>query len=215
MTLLVPLGRRFAAQLAQPQGRAGAWLGRAMDLANARVNRRAVDILAPQPGERILDAGCGTGAALGEIRRRARCSLVGIDRSPAMIAAARARLGDEAELHLGLVERNAVEAAQADGALLLNALYFCAADAGMVRAVHRCLRPGGRLVVYVTHRATMERWAFVQAGYHRLFGTDELTQVLVDGGFAPSHIEVHEESVAGFARGLFGVARRAPPLAGG
>ncbi len=204
----MPLGRRFAAQLAQPRGRAGAWLGRAMDLANARVNRRAVDILAPQPGERILDAGCGTGAALGEVRRRVRCSLVGIDRSPTMIAAARERLGADAELHVGPIERRAFGAGQANGALLLNVLYFCAPDAGMVRAVHDRLLPGGRLVVYVTDRATMERWAFVHAGYHRLFGVDELAQVLADGGFASSQIEVHDERVVGFARGLFGVAYR-------
>lgn len=199
---------RFASQLALPRGRAGKWLGHAMDLANARVTSRAVDLLGPQDGELILDAGCGTGAALAEVFRRAPCSVVGVDRSDAMIAAACRRLGHEAALQVGTVEGLESEAGQIDGVLLLNVLYFCGADAGMVRAVHRRLKPGGRLVAYVTHRATMERWAFARAGFHRLFDQDELAELLVEGGFAPSRITVHEEPVAQFARGLFAVAHR-------
>ena len=70
------------------------------------------------------------------------------------------------------------------------------------------VRPGGRLVAYVTHRATMERWRFVHSGFHRLFDRDELEQMLVDGGFARADVTIHEERVAGFARGLFAIARR-------
>jgi ubiquinone/menaquinone biosynthesis C-methylase UbiE len=180
----------------------------AMDLANARVTRRAIDLLEPQPGEIILDAGCGTGAALAEVRRRAPCNLIGIDRSHAMVGAACRRLGKDASLRVGAVEELAPDTAELDGALLLNVLYFCGADAAMVRAVNRRLKPGGRLVAYVTHRATMERWTFARSGLHRLFNPDELAALLTAGGFAPAQIKVHEEPVAHFARGLFAVAHR-------
>jgi len=202
------LASRLAGQLAAPSGRAGRWLGRAMDLANAKVNARAIDLLRPQKGERILDAGCGTGAALAEVLRRAPCTAMGVDRSETMIDAACRRLGTEAALQVGALEMLGTGAARVDGALLLNVLYFCGPDAAMVRAVHRHLKPGGRVVVYVTHRATMERWAFARAGHHRLFDERELAQLLAAGGFAPSSIAVHEERVARFVRGLFGVARR-------
>ena len=208
MMLEMDLARRFAGQLADPHGRAGVWIGRAMDFANGSVTRRAVDLLDPQPGERILDAGCGTGAALAEVRRRERCRLVGIDRSEAMIAGAHHRLGAGAELRVGSIQQQAGKLPPVDGALLLNVLYFCAPNASMVRAVHDQLRPGGRLVAYVTHRATMERWSFVQEGYHRLFDEPGLAKVLADGGFAPSQISVHEEPVNRLARGLFAVAVR-------
>jgi len=202
------LARRFAAQLAQPRGLAGRWLGRAMDLANARATRRAVELLQPHDGEVILDAGCGTGAALAEVRRHARCAVFGVDRSEAMIAAASRRLGCTAKLEVGSLEAAWPATARADGVLLLNVLYFAGADGAMVRALHDRLRPGGRLVVYVTHRATMERWPFARSGLHRLFDAGELAQALVDGGFARARVKVHEEPVGGRARGLFGIAQR-------
>jgi len=174
----------------------------------AELGGAALDLLDPQPGERILDAGCGTGAALAEVRRRERCRLVGIDRSEVMIDAARERLGADATLLVGSIQQQAGELPPLDGVLLLNVLYFCAPNASMVRAVHDRMRPGGRLVAYVTHQATMERWAFAQEGYHRFFDARSLAQVLADGGFAPSQISVHEEPVNRLARGLFGVALR-------
>jgi hypothetical protein len=130
-TAPVALARRFAGQLALPRGRAGKWLGTAMDLANASVTRRAVELLGPRPGEVVLDAGCGSGAALAAIRRHAPCDLIGIDRSATMIDAARRRLGDSASLRIGTVEELAPDTAGLDGALLLNVLYFCGADAAM------------------------------------------------------------------------------------
>ena len=51
--------------------------------------------LAPQPGERILDLGCGDGQLTLRIAASG-ASVVGIDASPAMVAAARAR-GVEAD----------------------------------------------------------------------------------------------------------------------
>src|SRR4051812_14019975 len=49
-----------------------------------------VELLAPQPGERILDLGCGDGA-LTELLVARGCRVVGIDSSAAQVAAARER----------------------------------------------------------------------------------------------------------------------------
>src|SRR5579864_8831456 len=49
-----------------------------------------VELLAPKPGERILDLGCGTGHLTAEIAATG-ASVIGIDRSPEMISQARRR----------------------------------------------------------------------------------------------------------------------------
>src|SRR5258705_3262454 len=49
-----------------------------------------LELLAPRPGERILDIGCGEGTLTGHIVARG-ATVVGIDSSQDMIAAARAR----------------------------------------------------------------------------------------------------------------------------
>ena len=45
----------------------------------------ALDLLDPQPGERILDVGCGDGTLTRKIVERG-ATVVGIDNSPEMIA---------------------------------------------------------------------------------------------------------------------------------
>ncbi|KPL68462.1 methyltransferase type 11 [Erythrobacter sp. SG61-1L] len=192
----------LAAQLSLPQGMVGLLLGGAMDIANRVPTRLALDLLAPQDGERILDAGCGTGAALVGLLRRADVRAVGIDPSVTMLEAATRRLRGRALLIPGTVERAALAPASFDGALLLNVLYFTDWQGRMAAAIYRALRPGGRLVAYVTHRQTMSGWRFAQAGKHRLFDRQELASALVAGGFVPERIWVQEVPVTRSIRGL-------------
>ena len=49
-----------------------------------------IDLLAPVPGERILDLGCGDGAFSAMVAARG-AEVVGVDRSPQLVAAARTR----------------------------------------------------------------------------------------------------------------------------
>src|SRR3954454_10704821 len=55
----------------------------------AELGGAALDLLDPQPGERILDVGCGEGTLTKKIVERG-AAVLGIDNSPEMIAAARA-----------------------------------------------------------------------------------------------------------------------------
>src|SRR3982750_1080696 len=56
----------------------------------AELGGAALDLLNPQPGERILDIGCGEGTLTKKIVERGAIVL-GVDNSPEMIAAARAK----------------------------------------------------------------------------------------------------------------------------
>ncbi len=199
---------QLARQLAHPSGVGGLLLGTAMDLANRRITHRAIELLAPAPADRVLDVGCGTGKALELVRKTAGCSIVGIDPSQRMLDVARRRLGPGAELHKGLIEVTPVEPGSFDAILALNVLYFAREDGTMLAALHRLLRPGGRLIAYVTARETMERWSFVRAGYHRLFDETELANILLSGGFAAGSINIRSENVGAGAVGLFAYAMR-------
>ena len=98
-------------------------------------------LLAPQPGERILDLGCGDGVLTKRIAE-ARSEVLGIDSSPEMVAAAR-RLGLDARQGSG----EALDFAGRFDALFTNAALHWMRDQRRVAGnVFRALRPGGRYV---------------------------------------------------------------------
>lgn len=202
------LAHRFARQLARPTGRTGRLLGMAMDIANHRPTRLAINRLAPRPGETVLDAGCGTGAAMAQLLDRHNCFVTGVDPSATMIAAARRRLRDWAALHVSTVEDFALTGARFDAVLALNMLYFADHKGRMAEALHQLVEPGGRLVAYVTHRRSMEGWSFAREGVHRLFDEAELEDALAAGGFARKCIAIEEVVITARYRGLIATAER-------
>ena len=72
---------------------------RLFDNMNKGLKLVGIRMFRPSPGMNILDVGCGTGTHL-ELYQRYKCNLYGLDRSPAMLAVARNRLGDGAHLDL-------------------------------------------------------------------------------------------------------------------
>ena len=105
----------------------------------AALGEAAFDLLDPHPGEEILDIGCGDGTLTLKIRDSG-ASVVGIDNSESMVAAARAkgldaRLMDAAELKF----------TEAFDAAFSNAtLHWILAKNRAARAIWFALKPGGR-----------------------------------------------------------------------
>jgi trans-aconitate methyltransferase len=99
--------------------------------------------LAPQPGERILDLGCGTGHLTSQLAHLG-ASVTGLDHSPAMIEQARLNYPD-----LEFVEGDAAAFAFAEpfDAVFSNAaLHWVKRAEDVVACVARALKPGGRFV---------------------------------------------------------------------
>ncbi|MBP7693782.1 MAG: methyltransferase domain-containing protein [Anaerolineales bacterium] len=111
--------------------------------------RRALAALAPQPGERVLLIGVGTGLDLPGLP--AGAAALGVDLSPAMLAQARRKL-PRCRAAVQLVQGDAqapVCAAESCDAAVLNLILTVVPDghACLTAALH-ALRPRGRLVIF-------------------------------------------------------------------
>jgi trans-aconitate methyltransferase len=100
-----------------------------------------VQSLNPQPGERILDLGCGDGFLTLRIAESG-ARLVGVDSSPQMVAAARER-GVDAYCMSG----EALTFCEEFDAVFSNAaLHWMSDQDAVLSGVYQALKPGGRFV---------------------------------------------------------------------
>jgi trans-aconitate methyltransferase len=123
-----------------------------------------LDLLAPQPGERILDVGCGTGQLTAEIAGRG-AHVIGLDRSAEMLADARRNFP-----HLEFVEADAAhfEFSEPFDAVFSNAALHWVKDAdGAAASIARALRPGGRFIAEMGGKGNI---ASVQAALRAVLG---------------------------------------------
>jgi len=100
-----------------------------------------VQLLAPQPGDRVLDLGCGDGA-LSKKLVDLGCEVVAVDSSGPQIEAARKR-----GLDARVMSAETLPFRDEFDAVFSNAVLHWIRNADlMIAAVYRSLRPGGRFV---------------------------------------------------------------------
>ena len=126
-----------------------------------------VELLYPRPGERILDLGCGDGA-LTEKLAALGCVVVGVDASPELVGAARAR-GLDARVASG--EALPFEA-EFDAVFSNAALHWMKKAEAVVQGVWRALRAGGRFVGELGGHGNVARIAGAVAAALRRRGRD-------------------------------------------
>jgi len=134
----------------------------------AELGEAALDLLDPQPGEHILDVGCGDGTLTQKIVERG-ATVVGIDNNLSMVAAAKARgldarLMDAAQLKFG----------EAFDAAFSNAtLHWVLDKERAARAIWFSLKHGGRFAGEMGGEGNLARLR------------EALDDVLVARGFGP------------------------------
>lgn len=187
-----PLGRIVSAQAAGPHGLLGGVMGRLWVSETAAANDRAIDLLAPVPGEQVLEIGFGPGRTISELAAR-EVRVTGIDVSPVMLAQARRRNaaaieGGQVQLHHGTVEAIPLPADAVDAVLAVHTLYFWPDIGAGLREIRRVLRPAGRVVLVfrVAEHGLPRRF---DPAVYRVPTTDRAQQALSDAGFGHTTVE--------------------------
>jgi trans-aconitate 2-methyltransferase len=99
--------------------------------------------LAPNPGDRILDLGCGTGQLTAAIAQ-AGAEVIGMDANPAMITTARRNYP---HLQFRVADARDFQVAMPVDAVFSNAvLHWILQPIPVIRCVHQVLKSGGRFV---------------------------------------------------------------------
>lgn len=102
-----------------------------------------IEVLNPKPGERILDLGCGAGQLSYQISRSG-AAVIGVDKSPAMIAQARINFP---HLKFLLADGASFSLQEPVDAVFSNAaLHWMKPPEPVAAAISQALRSGGRLV---------------------------------------------------------------------
>jgi trans-aconitate methyltransferase len=100
-----------------------------------------LQLLAVQPGERILDLGCGDGELTARIAA-AGATVVGVDASEPLLEAARARGLDARQMNGEALEFDG----EFDAVFSNAALHWMLKADAVIAGVKRALKPGGRFV---------------------------------------------------------------------
>jgi SAM-dependent methyltransferase len=136
------------------------------------------EYLRPEPGERVLDVGCGPGDVLAYLPE---LTYIGVDLSEKYVAAARNRFGTRGEFRCQDVSELAVQEPASFDLVMANGLLHHLDDATaahLMDVAARALKPGGRLVTldgcrvpgqsrFARFMLNMDRGKFVrhEAGY--------------------------------------------------
>jgi demethylmenaquinone methyltransferase/2-methoxy-6-polyprenyl-1,4-benzoquinol methylase len=143
-----PHARELFAPLPRHYDRVAAALSFGQD---PRWRRALVAAVDARPGERVLDVATGTGLVARALVRRYDCSVVGLDQSPEMLAAARARVVRDGTLaaRVSLIEGEAERLPFADGEFehltFTYLLRYVEDPAATLAELARVVRPGGRI----------------------------------------------------------------------
>jgi SAM-dependent methyltransferase len=145
--------------LTQDELRVTAWaeVREPLELQLAPLGRRALAALAPQPGESVLDIGCGGGETALDLARAVAPdgTVVGIDLSAAVVAFAQRAAKGRVRFIQADAQVFPFEPASFDAAFSRFGVMFFAVPTAAFINIRRSLRPNGRLA-FACWRALVE-----------------------------------------------------------
>jgi ubiquinone/menaquinone biosynthesis C-methylase UbiE len=176
-----------------------------------RLRRTTVALARIQPGETVLEVGCGTGdvALVAKAQAGPHGVVAGIDAAPEMIAVAHAkaaRQGAVVDFQVGLIEALAFPDATFDvvlSSLMMHHLPDDLKPQGLAE-IARVLKPGGRLLIVDIKSPTsridrVTRALFLHGGLSS--GVQDLIPLLQAAGFTGIETGATGFRTLGFVRG--------------
>lgn len=154
--------------------------------------RRMAAELRLNPGDTLVDLGCGRGGPALWMAREARVSLIGVDFSPVAVEHATTRaaeldLSGQSQFVVGSFADTGLEAGSADGAMSEDAIQYAPDKRAAIAEAARILHSGGRLV-FTAFELEPSRVAGLP-----VFGVDPVDDyrpLLTEAGFS---VEAYEE----------------------
>jgi ubiquinone/menaquinone biosynthesis C-methylase UbiE len=177
----------IARQSRRPSGWLGEVVARVMAFDTATANRIAVERLAAQGDEAVLEIGCGHGRTLARLAAAPCGFLAGIDASEVMVRIARRRLRrwiEAGRVEISLATSRALPCPddRFDAAFAVHVLYFWSDPVADLREIRRVLRPGGRVLLAYRPRDA-EAIAALPESVYSLQTIEEVEGLLARAGF--------------------------------
>lgn len=188
----------IATQLRKPHGQHADEVARKMNEANAHLNWDVIEALNLKSDDMVVEVGMGNGRFVSDILAKGQAiTYAGCDYSHEMILAATAL--NEVFVQQGRVifhettaDNLPFENGSADIIFTVNTIYFWDNTESVLTEFRRVLRPGGKLVIGMRPRRSMERYPFTRFGF-TMYSREEVVVLLTNAGFnVPEIIEKEE-----------------------
>jgi len=186
-------------QFGKPSGLFGAlFMGPILNLSNARLVNAAVEILEPQPKNRVLDVGFGGGLSLVALAAKApRATIVGVDHSREMVATAARLIRDKkldarVSVKWGDVAKLPFRAGAFHKVLTVNSLYYWPDLIASLREVARVMKHGGRLAAGFRSATSLGPLTRDWEGF-RLYEPQEFAEIMREAGFEVLRVEHRDQ----------------------
>ncbi len=199
-----------------------------LDLQLSPLGLRAMEALSPQPGETIVDVGCGAGQTVLQLAERVGPAgrIIGVDIAPLLLEAARVRAKGLTQVAFvdGDAQTLAFPDKSVDGVFSRFGVMAFADPVAAFANFHRMLKPSGRLA-FACWRSLAENEldqlplraagleAMADPTPFRFEDAEVLRATLTAAGFRKIDIQAHDEAVSsGDLEAMLTVLLRVGPL---
>jgi ubiquinone/menaquinone biosynthesis C-methylase UbiE len=189
--------RGFLKNCRKPQGTAGRFVAKAMNVGHSVISKWGLTYLNPARDARVLDIGCGGGANIKLLLDMCPDGFVnGLDYSEQSVAVSRkknaAALGKRCDILQGSVSAMPFDDGAFDAVIAFETIYFWPDIVGDFREVRRVLRPGGAfLICNDACDPANEMWSSRIEGM-RIYSGDEIARLLSESGFEVTGSHTHK-----------------------